>query len=407
MEEDLSELAKTAAKFLHGDTDKQYRNIKSAWQQNIFKETKIRPDLTPLSLISEHLDGIGSFVGMNVLTPNIEYVPSLVNGGAQTVTLLTKDKCVKAKNLVTSPTFGLEALYTFNSKLETRMTDKYDIVIGNPPYRGQSKLHQKFFNLAVNMVKKGGIVSFIQPATAYFNKKTRTDAPSQKMRDNVKKYKTEVKILKPDIFKNVTIRGDLAITKLVKTNSESETIEKITYSRDKVFRNIDLENITKTELEPSMYASIKTKYEAYVKNNGSLIRLQTLDKSALKARLPARMTEDAKSWPIFFLTGTCANNGAHGILASTEKEVEFIYQYLMTNPARFGLALLMFSTDLKGGALGLVPLVDFNRVWTDEEIYDLIGLSATERQVIDSTIPDYYSRKNPKDSSVEEDQSNS
>lgn len=349
MEENLLNLAKAAAKFLHGDTDKQYRNIKNAWKKNVFIETKIRPDITPLSLISEHLDGIGSFDGMNVLTPNIEYVPSLVNGGAQTVTLLTKDKCVKAKNLVTSRTFGLEAHYLFNPKLEPQMTDEYDIVIGNPPYQGQSKLHQKFFNLAVKIVKKGGIVSFIQPATAYFNKKTKTDAPSQEMRENVEKYKTEVKILKPDVFKNVTIRGDLAITKLVKTESKPQVIEKITYSSDKVFRNIGLQNITKTELEPSVYASIKAKYESYVKNNGSLISLQTLDKSALKARLPARMTEDAKSWPIFFLKGTCANKGAHGILASTEKEVEFIYQYLMTNPARFGLALLMFSTDLKGG----------------------------------------------------------
>lgn len=55
----------------------------------------------------------------------------------------------------------------------------------------------------------------------------------------------------------------------------------------------------------------------------------------------------------------------------------------------------------------MVPLVDFNRVWTDEEIYDLIGLSVDERQVIDATIPDYYGRKNPKDSSVEENKSDS
>lgn len=350
MDKELSLSAKLVADALRGNPAMQYHNIKVVWEQGKFKEIKDRPVFTPRRVIDRHLDSIAQVESLHVMTPNIEYVPFLVSRGTRTVTLMTKEKCPITRNLVTSPTFGLDAKYQFNSSLEPRMTDQYDIVIGNPPYRGQAKLHQKFFNLAVNLVKPDGIVSFIQPATAYFNKKTETDRPSQKMRDNIKKYQTEVEILPPSIFENVSIRGDLAITKLVKTKSEP-TIKQIKYASGKVVNNVALENVTKTELDPSIYASIKAKYEAFVKKQGSLIKLQSLDKSALKARLPARMTEDATSWPIFFLKGKCSNCGAHGILASSEEEVVRIYQYLMTNPARFGLALLMFSTDFKGGGI--------------------------------------------------------
>ena len=348
METELLTSAKQAADRLRGNTEMQYRNIKTVWEKGQFRETKERQGFTTRCVIEKQLESIGTLEGLDAMTPNIEYVPFLVNGGAKSVTLLTKNKCQIAQNLVTSPTFGLEAKYQFNPKLEPHMTDQYDIVIGNPPYKGQSKLHQKFFNLAVNLVKKGGTVSFIQPATAYFNKKTETDPPSQKMRDNIKKYRTEVEILSPSVFENVSIRGDLAITKLVKTKSQ-QTIKQVKYASGKVVNNVELENVTKTELDPSMFASIKGKYEAIVEQMGSLSQLQSLDKSALKARLPARMTEDPVSWPIFFIKGTCSTRGAHGILAKSEDEVGRIYEYLMTNPARFGLAILMFSTDLKGG----------------------------------------------------------
>ena len=357
-EEDIpiKERAREIAERIRGDTLWQYKVIEGWWNEGVFVDS-CGPGaraFTPMALIEEKLADIGSISGLRIMTPNIEYVPSLVNGGAESVTLMTKDLCEKSRNVITSAVFGLETEYLVNPNLEVAMNEsgefkKYDIVIGNPPYRGQAKLHQKFFNMAVNMVKDGGIVSFIQPATAYFNKKAETDAPSQKMRENIKRYKTEVKIVPPSIFGNVSIRGDLSVTKLVKTESPDPTIASVKYISGKVVENVDLENVTKTEMEPQMFASIKSKYEAYVKENGSIMDLQSLDKTALMARLPARMTEDSASWPIFFIEGTRGTSGAHGILASSKKEVDRIYEYLMTNPARFGLALLMFSTDLKGG----------------------------------------------------------
>ena len=360
------ERAQDIAARIKGDTLWQYKTIEGWWGEEVFAESygPHRRGLTPIELVETQVNDLGEFEGLSFLTPNLEYVPFLVNGGARSVTLVSKHECEKTRNVVSSKVFGLEAEYLVNPKLEATMPKKYDIAIGNPPYRGQAKLHQKFFNMAVNMVEDGGKVSFIQPATAYFNKKAVTDPPSQKMRENIKKYKTEVKIIPPSIFGNVSIRGDLAVTKLVKVETPDSTIDKVEYISGKVVKNVDLENVTKTEMDPHMFASIKKKYEAYVEKNGSIIERQSLDKTALMARLPARMTEDPVSWPIFFIEGTRGTRGAHGILASSKKEVDRIYEYLMTNPARFGLAILMFSTDLKGGgsrfspSRGLQPCMD-------------------------------------------------
>ena len=352
-EEDIpiEERAREIAERIRGDTLWQYKAIEGWWNEGVFVDScgLGARAFTPMALIEEQLKDIGEISSLRIMTPNIEYVPSLVNGGAESVTLIARDECVKTRNVISSEVFGLEAEYlVINPDSEATMSDKYDIAIGNPPYLGQQYLHQKFFNMAVNMVKNGGTVSFVQPATPYFNKKADTDIPSQKMRDNIKKYKTRVKIIDPAIFENVDILGNLAVTKLVKVEESDQRIERVEYTNGKVYHNVDLENVTRTQMEPQMFATIKAKYESFVKDKGSINSLVRRDKNALVARLPARVT-DPRKWPIFFIEGTRGTSGAFGILASSKKEVDRIYEYLMTNPARFGLAINMFASDLAGG----------------------------------------------------------
>lgn len=348
----IKERAREIAGRIRGDTLWQYKVIEGWWNEGVFVESsgRQRRGLTPIELVEMQISDLGEFDGLSLLTPNLEYVPYLVNRGAESVTLITKSECNRTRNVITSKVFGLEAEYLVNPELEATMPDKYDIAIGNPPYQGQAKLHQRFFNMAVNMVKEGGTVSFIQPATAYFNKKADTDAPSQKMRDNIKRYKCSARILNPTVFENVSIRGDLSVTNLVKKET-SPQVDRIEYANGDVYKNIDLENITRTQMEPNMFARIKRKYETCVKKNGSLVDLITEDTSQLKARLAFRVTDPG--WPIFFVKRTEATHGPFGLRASSKKEVDGIYEYLMTNPARFGLGILMFAANLAGGGNGI------------------------------------------------------
>ena len=44
------------------------------------------------------------------------------------------------------------------------------------------------------------------------------------------------------------------------------------------------------------------------------------------------------------------------------------------------------SMNIAKGNFRFVPLLDFSREWTDEELYEKFGLSAEERQFIDGMI---------------------
>ena len=114
-----------------------------------------------------------------------------------------------------------------------------DLIVGNPPYKGQSQLHQQFFNQSVELVKaETGQVLFIQPAIAYFNKKDSTDLNSQKMRDNIIKYNTETEMIKPSVFGNAKNRNDISITNLIKNITIKYFADENNYNRRCLFNII-------------------------------------------------------------------------------------------------------------------------------------------------------------------------
>ena len=166
--------------------------------------------------------------------------------------------------------------------------------------------------------------------------------------------------------------------------------------------NVELENVTKTEVDPEIFASIWKKYEAYVNTHGSMLDLVSYDSKVMKAKLAKiRGNVNQKGFSDDWYTFISANKeyhkyqkAGHGIVACSRAEARRIHGYLMTNPARFGLALLKFSSDLTtGGAMGLVPRVDFSRDWTDKTVYELLKLTRVERRAIDGALPDYYNRR--------------
>jgi hypothetical protein len=277
-------------------------------------------------------------------------------------------------------------------KLEFNM--KFDLVVGNPPYKGQAQLHQKFFNKAVDLTKDDGVVLFLQPSTVYFNKKEETQTHSELVRTNIKKYKTSVEFVNPKVFENANVYNELAITHLIKTPGKDE-LETVTYSSGKEYENVRLEDITKTELAPTIYASIVTKYKNYVSQHGSIIDVTTHDKKVKKANITSqRGNIGGDDWYTFMPAPKkfWVNHGNFGVVATDDAMVENIYDYFTLNAARFGLAIYKFAGDMHGGAMGGVPLVPFTKKYTDDEIYNMIGLTQEERDTINNFLPDYYGR---------------
>jgi predicted RNA methylase len=274
---------------------------------------------------------------------------------------------------------------------ETNMI--FDVIIGNPPYQGRSQLHQQFFNHSVDLLSADGQLVFVQPAVVYFNKKQKTGRHSQIMRDNVQKYTTSVSMVTPTVFGTAENFNDLSITHLIKTPT-TEQIETISYIGGTQYHTVDLRDITMTKMEPTIYRSIADKYMKYVNDHGSLWDVATTDpvKKANITKIRGHPGQD--DWYTFIPKHKkyWVNTGNYGIPGETDEEVQYIYTYLTTTFARFGLALFKFAGDLWGSVLQGVPLVPFDKEYTDTELFDMIGLTPQERDAIIQCLPDYYAR---------------
>jgi len=279
---------------------------------------------------------------------------------------------------------------------------KFDMIIANPPYVGKKQLHQKFFNKAVEMTKDGGVVVFLQPATPYQNQKQPRRHEAE-MIENVLNYKTDVKILDANIFKGADIGNDLAITVLYKVKNTSGKLNSITYKNGNKYENVDLNNVSMTQINPDIFSTIKSKYENYITNNGSL-----LDKTYYKldnpknniAGLPKIRGHMGQSDMYTFQPNELSNTKYYttdiskkhdfGIEVENNKQIKNVYSYLTTYVARFGLAILKNNPNNHMGEFAKVPLVDFNKNWTDDVLIKELKLTPEEMKVIINAVENYH-----------------
>lgn len=294
--------------------------------------------------------------------------------------------------------FELRGKFVIGDFLEAKLTRKFDMIISNPPYDGKAQLHQRFFNEAMNWVNNGGVVCFIQPATPYYSKRD-TRSHETTMKANISKYTTNVTFVSPSIFEGATIGNDLAITTLVKTPSKWG-LKRVTYKNGVEYQNIPLFGVNMLEMDPALYMGIREKYEQFIKNNGSINdvlhnKRNVFVKNVAKIQkvrghmecddFYTFMSDDPQYWSV-----SVNDIADFGISVTCENEMTNVYTYLKTFVARFGLALSKLSTNNHGGELKTVPLVPFDRNWTDEELAELIGLTDEELDIIRTVLSDYH-----------------
>ena len=270
---------------------------------------------------------------------------------------------------------------------------KFDVIVNNPPYHGRALLHQKVFNKSVELLKETGILTIIQPATPYHNKKNKKKAAESQMIEYIKKYHTNVKLVPSTVFNNAQVATDLAITTISKIPSNGN-IESVTYKNGITYNNVPLEDISMTEIPPDVYKSIRDKYYSYIKKNGSLYDITVSSKESMKGASIAGIRGNMGKNDFYTmvskndLTTSVINDKGQTVKCQLD-QVKNVHTYLMTDFARFGLSLLKFAIDNRNGELKSVPLVDFNKVWTDDELFNMIGITDDERKEIEKVIPEW------------------
>ena len=342
---------------------------------------------TPLAICEDKLlANVDITPDTKILVGNIEFafvLKKFMDIDPSQITLLTKGN--KQLKLFASK-MGINVVYNLGKKM------KFDIIIANPPYKGGESLHQKFFNDCVDICSPGGSVIFLQPATPYFNKKKTQNDAVLEMQGNIRMYKTDVEIVSSSIFKNATNNNDLAITWLEKTE-DSDEINSITYKDGTVLKNVPLEDASITGIEPKIYRSIKEKYFSFSMKKGSLFdivdEVPGVEKIYLGKIRPYRGSGDEMFTLISNKKDVWGVTDKWGINEDISL-MDNVYSYVTSNFARFALTFLKFNGNLHRGELRAVPLVPFDRTYTDDELFDMIGLTQTERDTINNFLPDYY-----------------
>jgi len=319
---------------------------------------------------------------------------------------------VPEKNITVMGTHGFSEVWKnsptnfINKNIEDiNIMNEFDNIIANPPYeapgKGGKELHQQFFNKAVEMIKEGGKVTFIQPATPYLNQK-KPRRHEKIMTENVLKYETNVEIISDDVFEGIRLSNDLSITKLHKVENKNGLIKSIKYKDGTKHKNISLEDINMLGISPEEYRPIKNKYEEYVTKNGSLEH-ETYNKDKVFVPnicgLPKiRGDMNQKTFYTFmpqdniskYQSTSIKEERDFGIKVKNNKQIKNVYTYLKTFVARFGLALIKITISNHRNEFPLVPLVDFDIEWTDEMLVKELKLTEEEFKFMVDKLGDYH-----------------
>ena len=350
------------------------------WEE-IINEIDIRPNMKFLSVACGH--GTEAKV----------LARALVNSG-----YYTKEQAIDAIYLIDkyqmftkhAKFIGFKNVIT-DDFLKWKPKMKFDVVLANPPYVGMRCLHQQFFNKAVeDMVVDGGQVCFIQPATVYLSKKPNQKNAVVDMRKHVSDNTTKVIMKDSEVFENASVATDLSITILTKDNRRSGTIDSLVYLNGDTYTNVELNDVNACMMDHEIYRSLWQKIFTQIGRSGSLqdkiitsgqmFRITKIRGNMSCDDFHTFISRDRKYW---------VGESNHGLAFDNETQVDNIASYFKTYLARFALALYKFNTAMIG-ALGSVPLVDFDQEWTDEKLMAEWGITEEEYAEILKVIPAYY-----------------
>ena len=121
--------------------------------------------------------------------------------------------------------------------LENKIKMEFDSIVMNPPYKGG--LHIDIFNKAFDLLKEGGSMTSIQPATPFLNNNTpKPNSKDIKIRKIVQDYVSELEMVNGNLLFNARLFVPLSIIRITKVLDVSKNIPVIYNHIDNVDNTI-------------------------------------------------------------------------------------------------------------------------------------------------------------------------
>jgi hypothetical protein len=284
--------------------------------------------------------------------------------------------------------------------------EKFDVVLGNPPYK--NGLHHKFIVKGFELLNENGSVLILHPSTAFVNKKNVSkDNVEHNLIEIVNTNKTTLIFLRAsDYFSDIFLYVPLSITLILKSNCDEILLSNkfIENHITQTLNNVNEIYIHGTPLIVSILNKINSKHLPNVydslfpnKNGDLFIKLPRFSgHKPIKDKLnPDFYTIIIKKYENDF-NGMIVNGMSNDLdillpLSTDTNCVNYI-NYLMTKFARFSLSINKINQNLAHKEYQSIPMVDENILWTDEMLFDYFELTEEERNYINTFIPNYYQR---------------
>jgi hypothetical protein len=273
---------------------------------------------------------------------------------------------------------------------------KFDVVVGNPPYKGE--LHLEFLDIAIDISEQ--IVVFIQPATWVLNEKI-IDRPKLEtaLKEKISKYAFNLVL-----YNSLTHFPEIKIKTFIGVSYINKEIKSYIMVENKIngeiFEYDDINQISKYG-NSDTYLSLKKKIiDMSLKDNLKNHHNKLHDGNFFIPfpSLTGSVNIDklfGNDFYIFITKNTIIENRENattknGYIFKSNEEAENFLNYLKTDFARFALSISKITISLWTGELASVPWLDFTQNWDDKKLYNYFQLTEDEIKFIEKNIPEYY-----------------
>lgn len=293
--------------------------------------------------------------------------------------------------------------------------EKFDIVVGNPPYQemdgGNGASAKPLYNVFIEKcIKISNVILYITPSRWFAGGKGLDSFRKMMMKSNKIKL---IKHFDNEVFAGVNIAGGVSyflfnnnyngicsLNGNVVILSEMDIIVKDTNSHELINKFINKKDIS-TISNPRSYFGIPTNFKdiSDIKLSDDYIKCYFSQNKGFSKWVHKKHTKNTDSYyrvatprangnsPKFgnlFIVEpfACVSDSYISFFVKTKEEVNSLLSYLKTKFANYLLSKRKISQTIKPDTCKWIPIVSFDREWTDDQLFDYFNLSEEERNII-------------------------
>ena len=272
------------------------------------------------------------------------------------------------------------------------MSKQFDVVVGNPPYKGN--LHLKMFKLAIKFSR--GYILFVHPSAWLFNSENLGDEGY--IKKEIQDYGKSFTLFNGNPIFNIAMYMPCAISLIDKTKQEKESstvdlINTVKYVYDDIWAVNKFGNLFE-------YFSIRDKVLSYAKRKNVWKHIKTKGKyyvpvARVRGNVSLKNTDSLLLDSFYTLIPkdielVSEKNKYYNFAFPTELMCNNFISYLKTKTARFAFAINKHGSSIRRKQLESIPWLDFSQEWTDKKLKKEFNITEKEWQFINRVIPDYY-----------------